>query len=79
MFFGSGGTEASPTRKLNGVLPSTIPREAGANGFDNLSSRWHDAERCESAAIDHGLTIYQYRVLAIAPVNHLDIDPQVTS
>ena len=51
----------------------------GANGLDNLSSRWHDAERCESAAIDHGLTIYQYRVLAIAPVNHLDIDPQVTS
>ena len=50
-----------------------------ANSLDNLSSRWHDAERCESAAIDHGLTIYQYRVLAIAPVNHLDIDPQVTS
>ena len=56
-----------------------LRREVGANGLDNLSSRWHDAERCESAAIDHGLTIYQYLVFAIAPVNHLDIDPQVTS
>jgi len=46
-----------------------------ANGLDNLSSCWHDAERCESAAVDHGLTIHQYCVFAIASVNHLDIDP----
>ena len=50
-----------------------------ANSLDDLSSGWHDAERCESSAVDDGLTIHEHFVLAIGAVLHLDIDPQVTS
>lgn len=57
--------------------PNPLPRETGANGLDNLSARGHNTECCESPAVDHGLTIHEYLVLAIAPVNHFDIDPQV--
>ena len=49
------------------------------NGFNNLSSRWHDAECRESSTVDDGLTIHENLVLPISPVNHVDIDPQVTS
>ena len=47
----------------------------GTNSLDNLSSGWHDAECCESSAVDDGLTIHKHFVLAIAAVDHVDIDP----
>jgi hypothetical protein len=46
-----------------------------ANSLDNLSSGWHNAEGCESPTVDNGLTIHEHLVLAISPVNHVDIDP----
>jgi hypothetical protein len=51
----------------------------GANSLDNLSLGRHDAECCESSTVDDGLTIHEHFVLAIAAVDHVDIDPQVTS
>jgi hypothetical protein len=51
----------------------------GANGLDDLSSGRHDAECCESSTVDDGLTIHEHFVLAVAAVDHVDIDPQVTS
>ena len=54
-------------------------RETCANSFDNLSSGWHDAECCENSTVDDGLTIHENLVLTISAVNHVDIDPQVTS
>jgi hypothetical protein len=51
----------------------------GANGLDNLSSGWHDAECCESSTVDDSLAIHEHFVLSIAPVDHVDLDPQVTS
>jgi hypothetical protein len=51
----------------------------GANSLDNLSSGWHDAECGESSTVDDGLTIHEHFVLAIATVDHVDINPQVTS
>jgi hypothetical protein len=50
-----------------------------ANSLDNPSSRWHDAECCEGSTVDDGLTIHEHLVLTISAVNHVDIDPQVTS
>jgi len=50
-----------------------------ANSLDNLSSGWHDAERCERSTVDDGLTIDEHFVFAIRAVLHLDLDPQVTS
>jgi hypothetical protein len=49
------------------------------DGFDNFASGWHDAERCQSPAVDYGLPIHKYFVLAITTVGHIDIDPQVAS
>ena len=51
----------------------------GPNGLDSLSPGGHDAQYSESAAVDHRLTIHEYPILAIASVDHVDIDPQVTS
>ena len=53
--------------------------ETCANSLDNLLSGWNDAECCESSTVDDGLTIHEHLVLAISAVNHVDIDPQVTS
>jgi hypothetical protein len=50
-----------------------------ANSLDDLCSRWHNAEGCESSTVDDGLTIHEHLVLAIAAVDHVDINPQVTS
>jgi hypothetical protein len=51
----------------------------GANSLDNLSPGWHDAECCESSTVDDGLTIHEHFVLRITAVDHVDINPQVTS
>ena len=56
-----------------------LPDETGANGFDNLSPSGHDPQCRKRAAVDHGLTIHEYAVLAIASVDHIDIDREVTS
>ncbi len=50
-----------------------------ANSLDNLSSRRNDAECRESSTVDDGLTIHEHLVLTISAVNHVDVDPQVTS
>ena len=56
-----------------------LRRETCANSLDNLSSGWDDAKCCESSTVDDGLTIDEHLVLTISAVNHVDIDPQVTS
>jgi hypothetical protein len=53
--------------------------ESCANSLDNLSPSWHDAECCECSAVDDCLTIHENLVLTVSAVNHVDIDPQVTS
>jgi hypothetical protein len=50
-----------------------------ANSLDNLSSRWNNAEGCESSAVDDRPTIHQHLVLAVAAMDQVDIDSQVAS
>jgi hypothetical protein len=50
-----------------------------ANSLDNLSSGWNNAEGRESSTVDNGLTIHEHLVLAISPMNHVDVDSQITS
>jgi hypothetical protein len=64
--------------KEDGCAPNALVQTC-ANSLDNLSSRRHDAECCESSTVDDGLTIHEHLVLTISAVNHVDIDPQVTS
>ena len=46
----------------------------GANCLNNLSAGWYHAESSKRPAIDHSLPSDEYFVLAVASVNHLDID-----
>lgn len=63
------------TRGLTGALG----RETSPNSFDDFPSGWHDAEYCQSPAIDDGLTIDEHLVLAISAVYHVDLDAEVAS
>ena len=53
---------------------TALPRDMGANCLNNLSAGWYHAESSKRPAIDHSLPIDEYFVLAVASVNHLDID-----
>jgi hypothetical protein len=50
-----------------------------AYGFDDLASRWHDPQCCQNPTVDDGLAIHKDFVLAITTVDHIDVDPEVTS
>ena len=66
-------------KSASGAHECPLRREMCANSLDNLSSGRYDAEYCESSTVDDGLAIHEDLVLTISAVNHVDINPQVTS